>query len=87
MISEVSVHGQLGHDEAEYHGRESVMSQALPLHGKQEAELMERGRDQRSKVYFRGTPPVTYFLQLSPTSKDSNTIQNSIPAGDQISNT
>jgi hypothetical protein len=56
-------------------------------YGRQEAERERKGTETIS-ITFKGTPLVTQFLQLSPTSpKVSTTSQNAPPAGDQVFNT
>jgi hypothetical protein len=56
MLSEISVH----------HGGEGVAEESSS-HVRQEAE-QEKQKRVRTKCSHKNTPPVTYFLQLGPTS-------------------
>jgi hypothetical protein len=86
MASEVSVQGWLdpllwAKDKPEYHGSGSRWQSCSP-HGSQEA-VREKGREQDTA--FKGMTRVTYFLQLSPVSRDSTPPKKAPPTGTKSS--
>jgi hypothetical protein len=66
MVPEVLVH----------YNEDGKVEQICSYHGGQEAKI-ERGREREkrlvSTITFKGTPPVTYFLQVDPPPKVSTT--------------